>query len=1305
MRSQYQLKAICFWALVLAIFGSLPASAGVYTVTSTADGGPGSLRAALALATSGSDTINFNLTYPATITLTSDELHLYYNVTITGPGPSKSLTISGGGNFRVFETDSASVSISGLNITNGKAVSSSSNNYPGVGGAIYNGLGTMSLTGVTLSSNAAAEGGAIFNNGPMTITNCTISGNTATTSATLSGLGGGIFNYGALTVSGSTISNNSALQGTGTYSASGGGIFNSFIGLSSTGVLMVNNSTISGNSAQSEGGGIDNDNGTITVTNSTVSGSSAFQGAGIENDGTGTVIGSTITGNTGRGSGAGMFNNGTLTVTNSTVSGNSGNASGAIESGPSAPAVYISFSTISGNSATAFAGGITNFGLVMTVKNSILANNGGAGNCYVYTGYPAITSAGYNLSTDATCGAFFTGTGDLNSTAAGLDTGLKGNGGLTQTIALLSGSPAIDAIPVSPTNYCTDTSGNAVTTDQRGTARPQGSACDMGAFEYIEGMTPQSITFTALTNMPLGAAPFTVSASATSGLAITFNSQTPTICAVSGTNGSTVTLGAVGTCTIQATQDGNATYAAATPVSQSFSVTSSSLISQTITFTGPANQRITTASVTVSATASSGLPVSFNSQTPSVCSVAGNTVTLGIAGMCTIQATQAGNATYAAALPVSQSFQITLLPQTITFNTLPNLLLGTPPFTLSATSTSGLEVSFLSATPYTCTVSGTTATLKAGGFCTIEAMQPGSSTYAAAPNVYQTFNVEATSVSYGTFTRVNQFDSYDHADQFKGGLGISPTVDAAGSDIGENYAQAGFSPVTFKTATGSIISNSGPSVGVDSDSNQGAGSAMALAFTTFDAPPTGSFAVNAVLDGEFMSAPFALPDGQMAAAAQIFVVKTALFNALFTGKTTAQIQQMLMGIPGTAPINPNQAILNLEAVLAGMVYTNGSAYVSPSQNFVRFDTPLSYPLNTGLVNVPATDGQFTVVFAVAASTSVGGTSYAFGSGDVNFIHTLAPSPTFFTDADGNEFEGIAPAGPSAPTPPAPATITLVANTPSQLVGAAATLTATVTDTTGAPLPGAIVNFKVTSGPNAGATGGGVTGANGQALMSYIGNGGVGTDYIQATSGSLQSTVVSQAWTVVPLSSGSTCNGMFNGTFNGDLTVTNGQNCVLVGATINGNISQTGGSLTIGNSTVSGNVQVQGGSTFSSGPYTVFKRNLAIENIVAGAAPSQVCGTTVQGNLQVQGNGAAVQIGSAVSCPGNTIGGNAAVDNNIGATTVVGNTVGGNLQDDGNTAPTQVFRNTVTGSLQCVSDSSVTGGGNTAAQKVGQCAVF
>jgi hypothetical protein len=91
------------------------------------------------------------------------------------------------------------------------------------------------------------------------------------------------------------------------------------------------------------------------------------------------------------------------------------------------------------------------------------------------------------LSDDATCSSFFTQAGDLNSTPAGLDpNGLQNNGGLTQTIALLATSPAVEAIPLTPTNYCTDVNGAPVTTDQRGVTRPQqGSACDIGAYELI----------------------------------------------------------------------------------------------------------------------------------------------------------------------------------------------------------------------------------------------------------------------------------------------------------------------------------------------------------------------------------------------------------------------------------------------------------------------------------------------------------------------------------------------------------------------------------------------------------------------------------------------------------------------------------------------------------------------------------------------------------------------------------------------------------------------------------------------------
>jgi hypothetical protein len=245
----------------------------------------------------------------------------------------------------------------------------------------------------------------------------------------------------------------------------------------------------------------------------------------------------------------------------------------------------------------------------------------------------------------------------------------------------------------------------------------------------------QSISFGALSNLALGTAPFLVSATASSGLAVSFASTTSAVCTVSG---ATVTLGTLGTCTIQATQGGNGTYTAATLVSQSFMVTPDS---QTVSFGALSNQVFGTAPFTLSATASSGLAVSFASTTTPECTVAGATVTLAEVGTCTIQATQAGNATYAAATPVNQSFQVTPASQTITFGALSNQAIGTAPFTVSATASSGLAVSFASTTSAVCTVSGATVTLAAVGTCTIQATQAGNINYAAAVSVNQSFQV------------------------------------------------------------------------------------------------------------------------------------------------------------------------------------------------------------------------------------------------------------------------------------------------------------------------------------------------------------------------------------------------------------------------------------------------------------------------------------------------------------------------------------------------------------------------------------
>jgi uncharacterized repeat protein (TIGR03803 family) len=254
-------------------------------------------------------------------------------------------------------------------------------------------------------------------------------------------------------------------------------------------------------------------------------------------------------------------------------------------------------------------------------------------------------------------------------------------------------------------------------------------------FNISGGLKVQTIAFGALSNQPYGAAPFQAGATASSGLPVGFNSQTPKVCTVAG---SAVTLVAGGACTIQATQAGNATYAAATAVNQSFQVTPAS---QTITFGTLQNQPIGAAPFQVSATSSSGLAVGFNSQTTPVCKVSGNTVTVEAVGACTIQATQAGNADYSAAEPVEQSFQVTALSQTIDFGALSNQPYGAPPFTVGATASSGLKVSFKSLTNAVCRVSVTTVTLAAGGTCTIQATQAGNKDYGAAAPVSESFQV------------------------------------------------------------------------------------------------------------------------------------------------------------------------------------------------------------------------------------------------------------------------------------------------------------------------------------------------------------------------------------------------------------------------------------------------------------------------------------------------------------------------------------------------------------------------------------
>jgi FIMAH domain-containing protein len=285
---------------------------------------------------------------------------------------------------------------------------------------------TFTLKALTIAHGSAFNGGGLLNRGTMSISNSTFSGNS-------DDLGGGIENNGTLTIS---------------------------------------NSTFSGNQATIAGGGIDN-GGTLTISNSTFSDNSAGTGGGIENE-VGrmlTISNSTFSGNSATGLGGGILNNdGTLTISNSTFSGNSvtaGSGGGLFNIGGTAT---ISNSTFANNSASGGGGLFNTGGGTVNIAQSIVANNSAhlGANCF-----GGVVDNGYNLSSDSSCG--FTGTGSLQNTAPKLDpNGLQNNGGPTQTLALEPDSPAVDHIPVGS---------SCPATDQRGVSRPQGPACDIGAFE------------------------------------------------------------------------------------------------------------------------------------------------------------------------------------------------------------------------------------------------------------------------------------------------------------------------------------------------------------------------------------------------------------------------------------------------------------------------------------------------------------------------------------------------------------------------------------------------------------------------------------------------------------------------------------------------------------------------------------------------------------------------------------------------------------------------------------------------------
>ena len=203
---------------------------------------------------------------------------------------------------------------------------------------------------------------------------------------------------------------------------------------------------------------------------------------------------------------------------------------------------------------------------------------------------------------------------------------------------------------------------------------------------------------------------------------------------------------------------------------------------QTITFAALTAKTYGNAQFNLTATTDRSLTVSFASSNTAVCTISGVAVTIAGAGACDITASQAGNATTLAAADVVRTLTVNKSAQTITFTGSPKQL-GSGDFTLAATTTSGLAISYASTTTSVCTVSGSTVTPLSLGTCTITASQAGDNNYNSATSVNASFTVESLPVQTTSV-------AIPAADHYRFGTTITATAGTWTGTAPLNYSRA-----------------------------------------------------------------------------------------------------------------------------------------------------------------------------------------------------------------------------------------------------------------------------------------------------------------------------------------------------------------------------------------------------------------------------------------------------------------------------------------------------------------------------------
>ena len=518
-----------------------------------------------------------------------------------------------------------------------------------------------------------------------------------------------------------------------------------------------------------------------------------------------------------------------------------------------------------------------------------------------------------------------------------------------------------------------------INANQAGDANYNAAPQVQQTFAVVKGDQTISFTSTAPPSATVGGASYSVAATATSGLTVSFsiNGAFAPVCSISGT---TVSFFRVGTCVINADQAGDANYNAAPQVQQTFLVSKGA---QTISFTSTPPDAATVEGPTyaVTATATSGLPVTFTIDASSlaVCSISSGTVSFLGAGTCVIDADQAGDANFNPATTAQQSFTVGKGSQTITFTSTPPgaATVAGPTYAVTATSTSGLPVTFTidASSAAVCAIASGTVSFLGAGTCVIDADQAGNANFNPATTAQQSFTVGKGSQTIG-FTSIAPANAtvsgttYTVTATATSGLAVAFTI---------NGGSAGVCSITGATVSflgiGTCVINANQA----GDANYNAAPLTQQPFAVAGIPQTISFSTSP-------------PGGATVGGAAYTVVATASsgltvtfsINALAAGVCSIAGATVSFTSPGTCIIDADQAGNASFAPAPQAEQTFAVARGDQSLSFSSTAPTTAVFQDTYAVTATSTSGLTVTISIDAAATAVcsiaGGTVTFTGTG-------------------------------------------------------------------------------------------------------------------------------------------------------------------------------------------------------------------------------------------------------------------------------------------------------------------------------------